>query len=69
MLLLPILQLANASKLNGQNNIIPSFRIALSMEKEEWKPFRNALDKSDRRKFDDMFDNPRLYITACSNSV
>jgi hypothetical protein len=39
------------------------------MEKEEWKPFRNALDKSDRKKFDDMFDIPKLYITACSNSV
>jgi hypothetical protein len=23
---------------------IPSFRIALAMEKEEWKPFRSALD-------------------------
>jgi hypothetical protein len=30
---------------------IPSFRIPLAMEKEEWKPFRNALDKSDRKKF------------------
>jgi hypothetical protein len=28
---------------------IPSFRIALEMEKEDWKPFRNALDKSDKR--------------------
>jgi hypothetical protein len=48
---------------------IPSFRIALAMEKEEWKPFHNALDKSDRKKFDEMFDIPRLYISACSNSV
>ncbi|SRR6266511_11697 len=48
---------------------IPSFRIALAMEKEEWKPFRNALDKSDRKKFDEMFDIPRLYISACSYSV
>jgi hypothetical protein len=37
---------------------VPSFRIALAMEKEEWKPFRNALDKSDRKKFDEMFDIP-----------
>jgi hypothetical protein len=29
---------------------IPSFRIALAVEKEEWKPFRNALDKRDRKK-------------------
>jgi hypothetical protein len=48
---------------------IPSFRIALAMEKEEWKPFRAALDKSDRKKFDDMWDIPRLYMLACSNSV
>ena len=39
------------------------------MEKEEWKPFRNALDKSDRKKFDEMWDLPKCYISACSNSV
>lgn len=39
------------------------------MEKEEWKPLRNALDKKDRQEFDDNFDIPRLYISACSNSV
>jgi hypothetical protein len=48
---------------------LPSFRIALEMEREEWKPFRNALDKSDRKKFDDMWHIPRWYISACSNSV
>ena len=48
---------------------IPSFRIALAMEREEWKPFRNALDKSDRKKFDEMWDLPKWYISACSNSV
>jgi hypothetical protein len=48
---------------------IPSFRIALDMEKADWKPFRNALDKSERKDFDDMFDIPRLYLSACSNSV
>jgi hypothetical protein len=30
------------------------------MEKAEWKPFRNALDKSEKKQFDDMFDIPRL---------
>ena len=39
------------------------------MEKEDWKPFRNALDKSDRKKFDEMWDIPKWYISACSNSV
>jgi hypothetical protein len=48
---------------------IPSFRIALEMEKEDWKPFRNALDKSERKKFDEMFDIPRFYISVCSYSV
>jgi hypothetical protein len=48
---------------------IPSFRIALAMEKEDWKPFRNALEKSDRKQFDDMFDLPRLYTSACSYAV
>jgi hypothetical protein len=27
---------------------IPSFRFALAMEKEEWKPFRNALSKAEK---------------------
>jgi hypothetical protein len=48
---------------------VPSFRIALGMEKEDWKPFQKALDKKDRREFDDMFDLPKFYISACSNSV
>ncbi len=48
---------------------IPSFRIAPAMEKEDWKPFHNALDKKDRKKFDDIFDLPKFYISACSNSV
>jgi hypothetical protein len=39
------------------------------MEKEDWKSFRNALDKSDRKKFDEMWDIPRLYTSACSYSV
>jgi hypothetical protein len=29
----------------------PSFRIALAMEKKEWTPFRNALDKEARKNF------------------
>jgi hypothetical protein len=48
---------------------IPSFRMALAMEKKEWKPFRNALDKKDRKNFDEMFEIPRLYTSACSYAV
>src|SRR5215210_6377444 len=45
------------------------FRNVLAMDKADWKPFRNALDKSERKDFDDMFDIPRLYLSACSNST
>jgi hypothetical protein len=48
---------------------IPSFRIILTTEKAEWKPFRNALDKKEMKEFDEMWDIPRLYVSACSNSV
>jgi hypothetical protein len=48
---------------------IPSFRLALDLEEQDWKPFRNALDKSDRKKFDAMLDIPRLYTSACSYAV
>jgi hypothetical protein len=39
---------------------IPSIRIALAMEERDWKPFHNALDNKDRKRFDEMFDLPRL---------
>jgi hypothetical protein len=40
------------------------------MEEAEWKkPFLNAFDKSDRKKFDEMFDIPRFYTAACSHAV
>lgn len=48
---------------------VPSFRIVLAEEKAEWKPFHNAFDKKERKEFDDMWDIPKLYISACSNSV
>ncbi len=38
-------------------------------KEEEWKPFRNALDKKDRKEFDEMWELPKFYIPACSNSV
>jgi hypothetical protein len=45
---------------------IPSFRIASVEEQKEWKEFRQALDKSDRKAFDDMFLITHLYNSACS---
>jgi hypothetical protein len=32
-------------------------------------PLHNALDKSEKKSFDEMFDIPKLYISSCSNSV
>jgi hypothetical protein len=48
---------------------LPSFRIVLAEEKKEWKPFRNGVDNKERKEFDEMWDIPRLYVSACSNSV
>lgn len=48
---------------------IPSFRNALALEERDWKPFRSALDKKDRKEFDEMFAIPRLYLSACSYAV
>ncbi len=48
---------------------IPSYRIASEIERWKWKPFRHALDKSERKMFDGMMSYPLLYnaagITAC----
>jgi hypothetical protein len=48
---------------------IPSFRIASVIEEKEWKSFRNSLDKSDRKIFDDMFSVAHLYNSASSYAV
>lgn len=48
---------------------IPAFRLVQMYEEAEWKPFRNALSKSERKEFDRMFATSRLYISACSYAV
>jgi len=45
---------------------IPSFRMASIEEQKEWKEFRRALDKKDRKVFDNMFSICHLYNSACS---
>ena len=45
---------------------IPSFRLASGEEEREWKVFRNARDKSDRKIFDEMFSISHLYNSVCS---
>ena len=48
---------------------IPSFRIASVIEEKEWKSFRNSLDRSDRKKFDQMLSVAHLYNSASSNTA
>ena len=43
---------------------IPSYRIATEIEKRKWKSFREALDKSERKIFDEMVSYSRLYNAA-----
>jgi hypothetical protein len=45
---------------------IPSFRLCSVEEEREWEVFRNALDKSDRRIFDETSSISHLYNSACS---
>jgi len=47
---------------------IPSYRIAIEMERSKWKIFRERLDKKDRKEFDKMFSYARLYNCAASNA-
>jgi hypothetical protein len=48
---------------------ISSFRIASIMEENKWKSFRNSLDKSERKIFDEMFSIAHMYNSACSYSA
>ena len=48
---------------------VPSYRIATEMEKARWKPFRQMLNKNDKKLFDQMLCYPNLYNSAGSNAV
>ncbi|HEY9399759.1 MAG TPA: hypothetical protein VIP29_07690 [Nitrososphaeraceae archaeon] len=43
---------------------VPSFRIATEWERSKWKSFRQELDKSERKMFDEIMSYPRLYNVA-----
>jgi hypothetical protein len=43
---------------------IPSYRIASEIEIRKWRSFRKALDKKDRKVFDEMLCIPRFYNVA-----
>ena len=40
---------------------VPSYRLASDREKRKWKVFREQLDKSESKTFDEMMDITRLY--------
>jgi hypothetical protein len=48
---------------------IPSFRLASVEEEREWKVFRNALDKSDGKIFDEIFSIPRSLIKEAKETL
>lgn len=43
---------------------VPSYRLASEREKRKWHLFRQELDKSERKMFDEMMSYSRLYNTA-----
>ena len=43
---------------------IPSYRLASDREKRKWRIFREQLDKSERKVFDEMMSYSRLYNAA-----
>jgi hypothetical protein len=43
---------------------VPSYRLASERERRKWKVFREELDKSERKVFDEMVSYSRLYNVA-----
>ena len=43
---------------------VPSYRLASEREKRKWHLFRQELDKSERKMFDEMMSYSRLYNVA-----
>jgi hypothetical protein len=43
---------------------IPSYQIASEIEIRKLRSFRKALDKQDRKKFDEMLSIPRFFNVA-----
>jgi hypothetical protein len=48
---------------------IPSYRIVTEIEKAKWRPFREMLNRNDKKLFDQMLSYPKLYNSAGSNAV
>lgn len=48
---------------------VPSFRLASMEEAVEWRAYRKALPRGDRRVFDEVLATARLYTSASSAAV
>ncbi len=48
---------------------VPSFRIAEAQEAGEWRAFRKALPRRERRVFDELLSEARHYTSASSAAV
>jgi hypothetical protein len=48
---------------------LPTATTLLHQEKEQWREFRAALPKSERKLFDEMFDSAHLYNYATMMSL
>jgi membrane protein insertase Oxa1/YidC/SpoIIIJ len=43
---------------------VPAYRLAAVRERRRWTVFRERLDKSERKLFDEMMSYPQLYNVA-----
>ena len=43
---------------------VPSYRLASERERRKWKIFRQELDKSEKKMFDEMMTYPRMHNAA-----
>jgi hypothetical protein len=50
--------------IDNMGRTVPSYRLASDRERRKWKIFREQLDKSERKPFDEMMSYSRLYNTA-----
>jgi len=62
--LLSDLELKSFDNIEVMGLTVPSYRLASEREKRKWRVFREQLDKSERKIFDEMMSISRLYNVA-----
>jgi hypothetical protein len=51
-------------EIENMSSTVPSYGMTSEIEKRKWKVFREQLDKSEMKLFDEMMSYPRLYNVA-----